>query len=170
MVRIHHPIVNSNTTAVDLLFRCCSADVVSGFHLGTHKFDLVKCEVSGTAQWLFSLKWLPGSGTLGVQLRNGHNIGGIMQITLSMTTNQLSVLGEGDVTFNDSCTLNRSHFVGTIGMFRQLHASSTMSNRPVGMMKCGHFFGTSFCEWDKGTANLFVSDHFEINLRGVEGA
>ena len=104
---------------------------MTGVHFGTKRLDLFQRKVGRTAFRVFPLHGFPWPGALGVQLGTCDHIGGSMQITLRMAADQLAVLGEGNITFNDPSSHNGSCLVALKSVLWELHAGSAMTNGPI---------------------------------------
>ena len=54
------------------------------------------------------------------------------EIRTILLTDQFPIFGEGDITLDDSRTLQRGRLVRFVGMFGKLHACPTMSDGEIG--------------------------------------
>ena len=88
----------------------------------------------------------PRNRALGIQFRNSHDIRRRVQIALRMTADQLTILREGDIAFDDPRPLDRSSFVTLQRVFRELQARTTMADRKIGHREFRNFLGAFLYE------------------------
>jgi len=87
----------------------------------------------------------PRNRALGIQFGYSHDISRRVQIALRVTADQLKILREGDIAFDDSRSLDRCSFVTLQRVFRELQARTTMTDRKIGHREFRNFLGAFLC-------------------------
>lgn len=126
-------------SAILVFLRGCGRRV-AGIHLGAERLELSQCDIGCAALglgWRAVCRRLEGNSALSGQLRDGQDVGGCVEITLRVTANELSVLGEGDVALDDASTHASSghHTLATV--LRDLQRATPMGDGKLGSMTNG---------------------------------
>ena len=101
---------------------------IKAIHLGAQRLEFLERNIAGAAFGGSGLAVLGRGerlGALGVQLRDGHNVGSGMQVTVAVTANKLPILGEGDIALQNASAHARTSQVGLLGVLGELKGSAT---------------------------------------------
>lgn len=107
---------------------------VEAVHLAAKGLELLESDIARAALGLrrFAVgRRLERCSALGIQLWDGNNVGGSVQVALAVAANKLAVLGEGDVAFENTSSHASTCQVRLPGLLGELErGTATMANGP----------------------------------------
>jgi hypothetical protein len=110
-----------------------------GIHLGAQGLEVRKGEVGRAAHGFHPRR--PGGGAFGIQLGDGHDVGGGVEIALGVTANEFQVPSEGDVAFDDPRSHSDGGPVGGGGVFGELQWRAAVADGEGGFLINVNGFG-----------------------------
>src|SRR5438876_10676195 len=117
---------------------------VAGVHLALERLELVKREVTGTAQRRGRCRaraggveygWREGDRALFGKVRD-EDVGRRVQVALVVAADERSIAGEGHVALQDTGTHARARLVALLGVLGELQRPATAVADEIGRASC----------------------------------